>query len=187
MKRIKDLLLSLFIFGSIVIVIFIVLSFFNTKQTIEVYKNDKIEEKFDDLRQRVNSMEENECKDYLNTYISYISKMPIEGEIKLKDLYDYFSNYSILGLYEDAQNKCHISIEELDEYGIAGKYLSVMALSNNLINKYMFTYELNLKDELRVLTESNIDSINFTSIRYNQVEILNNYVTLIESKEVTNE
>ena len=187
MKRVKDLLLSLFIFGSIVVIIFIIISFFNTKQSITVSRNDTIEEKLDNLKQMVNSFEDNDCKEYLDFFISYIDKLPVEGKIKLRDLYDYFNNYPTIRLYEGVQNKCHITEEEIKEYGINGKYATVMALSNDIFNKYMFSYELNLKDEQRLLTESNTDSLNYTSIRFNQVEILNDYVTLVELKEVTNE
>ena len=187
MKRFKDLLLSIFIFGSIVVIIFIVLSFFNVKRTINITNNKSNEIRYNNLKQRVSLLSSGECKDFLKEYIDNTDKGYFEGEVKLKDIYNYFWKYPTMKYYELAKEKCNITQNELDEYGIPGKYLTLMTLPDSLFDKYMFTYELNLKSELRNLVEPSIDSLLYSSIRFQQIEILNDYVTLAELKEETNE
>lgn len=187
MKRFKDLLLSIFIFGSTVVIIFIILSFFNVKRTVDVTNTKSNEIRYNNLKQRVNMLAEGECKTFLNEYIANTDKGYFEGEVKLKKLYDYYWNYPTMKYYELGKEKCNITQNELDEYGVPGKYLTLMTLPDSLFDKYMFTYELNLKSELRNLVEPSIDSLLYSSIRFQQIEILNDYVTLAELKEETNE
>ena len=187
MKRFKDLLLSLFIFGSIVVIIFIILSFFNVKQTIEVGEDEKINSTLNDLVQRIDMLQDGECKDYLNDYVDTINEFKLSGKVKISTIYDYFSNYPTMKLYGDAEKKCKFTKDELNEYGVDGKYITLMVLPETIFNKYIFSYEFHIKDELRLLTESNADILTIRSIKFNQVEILKDYVTLAEMKEETNE
>ena len=187
MKRLKDLLLSLFIFGSIVVVIFIILSFFNVKQTINIGEDISNEKMYNNLIERVNMLNDGTCKDYLHEFIKTIDNGNLKGEVKLSSLYNYYLSFNYINLYEKAEKECSITKDEIEEYGIAGKYINLMLLPETLFNKYMFAYEFSIKDELRSLTEANTDILTFRSIRFNQLSILKDYVTIAESREVTNE
>ena len=187
MKRFKDLLLSLFIFGSIVVIIFILLSFLNIRKTIYISENATDETKYNDLKSRINALNEGDCKNFLNDYVEYTDKGNFVGNIDLKEVYDYFWQYPSSIFYDQGKTKCNITDEEIKEYGFAGKYITVLALPDAIFDKYMFAHELNLKDSLRRSIEPNIDSVLYASIRFNQLEILEDYVTLAEMKEGTHE
>lgn len=188
MKRFKDLLLSVFIIGSIFVIILIIVSFFNVKRSIEITTNEANETRLNNLKYRVRMISDGECKDFLNDYISKVDNGNFKGDVKLKDINDYIINdYSAIMAYNEAKEKCNISNEEIEKYGINGKFLTILSLTDSLFNKYLFTFELNIKSELRSIAESNTDSIVYNSIRFEQIEILNDFVNIVELKEANDE
>ena len=188
MKRFKDLLLSVFIIGSIFVIILIIVSFFNVKRSIEITTNEANETRLNNLKYRVRMISDGECKDFLNDYISKVDNGNFKGDVKLKDINDYIINdYAAIMAYNEAKEKCNISNEEIEKYGINGKFLTILSLTDSLFNKYLFTFELNIKSELRSIAESNTDSIVYNSIRFEQIEILDDFVNIVELKEANDE
>ena len=187
MNRIKDFLLGIFVFSSIIIIVFIIISFVNTKRYTELSDKESNIEKYEYLRVKVNDLEDSECKNYLESYIDLVNKGKFDGIVRLKDIKEYYYNYPTLSYYDDALKKCNITKDELKEKNTDEEYISVMAIPNTLLDKYMFAYEINLKDPLRKAMEPNEDNLLYSIIRYNQIAILADYLEIIESKEVNNE
>jgi len=187
MKRFKDLLLGLFIFGSIVIVLFIVLSFFNTKKYIEIEIDENTESKLIALKEKVSVLEDGECKVILNDYISKTEDGRFEGITKLSDLREYYMKFPIINYIGEVKDKCNITDEEIDEHALELKYLSFVVSSDVLFEKYAYSYELNLKDKIRQVEEPYYENVLYSSIRKSQIEILNDYVKIINSREVAYE
>ena len=61
-----------------------------------------------------------------------------------------------------------------------------MVLPDAIMDKRMFSYELRLPDDIRVQAEPNIDLLAYHTYRFNLVEILSEYLDII-NEEVTNE
>ena len=186
MKRFKDLLLSLFIFGSIVVVFFIILSFFNTKRTIEINDTEINKNRLISLKEEANNLTEGSCKELINEYISYIDKSTFEGTTKLSEINNHLF-YPILTYYNTSQEKCGFTEEELKESYVPEYLISQLSLSENLIDKYYFSYELTLKDKYRNDVEPDVNSMTYSSIRFNQLQVLEAFINLAKEREGINE
>ncbi len=188
MNRFKDLLLSVFVLGSIVIIIFIIISFFNAKTTIEISKNDNNEEKLLILRGKVDALEDGECKSFLKDYVKWIDDFNLEGTIKIRNLYfDMLENSPTTKYFEDAKNKCGFTNEEIHENNITSDYLTLLILPDVIFDKYLFDHELRLKDHLRSIAEANIDNVAYSTLNSTKLDILNKYINLLESREANYE
>ena len=183
MNRFKDLLLSVFVLGSIVIIIFILLSFFNIKKVVFISMVGPNENEYNELKSRVNELDESDCKNFLKEYIEYVDKGHFEGEVKIKDLYDYYMNAPVLELYENSKLRCNLTDEELSKNAITSKYITILSIPESFFQKYTFSYELNLKDGLRELMEPNVDSLLLTAVRSNQIDLLAEYLDVLSERE----
>ena len=186
MKRFKDLLLSVSILSSIFIVIFVIISILNVKTTVELYLNDNTEEKLNNIKENINTLEEGECKELLLSYTSFLDRGRFDGEVKVLDLYDYLSSFDVFDYYNGAKEKCGITDEELKSHSIPNRFINIMIIPDTILDKHTFSYELRLVDELRNSVEPNIDLMAYQSYRANHSDILSNYLEII-NKEVTNE
>lgn len=179
MKRFKDLLLSISILSSIIIVILMILSILTIKTTTEVTLNEQREDKYLVLKQSISDLPEGECKNIITDLSNYIDKGKFEGTVRVKDLFNFLWGFNPLKYYGEIREKCNISDSDLNDRFVSTKYIDNMVLSDAIMDKYMLAYQLKLYDDFDNTINANVDIIAYQAYRANQIEMLSDYLDIL--------
>jgi len=152
-------------------------TYVNSTKTFTFTNNSDFSKELEEIKNELLNLEENDCKVFINEYISEIDDKTIEGEYPIGHLFVYNNDFDILKLYDDGNTKCNI-----DEYGkkkIASNYLSIMANRIAIITPYLYQYELgfNIKEKNKLI--NNNTSLNYLSIKSSELNILREYMSYL--------
>ena len=98
----------------------------------------------------------------------------------MRDLYGYISTEKIMNDYENMKSKCNFTNSQISKYGIANKYMVKMALQDEIIDTYLYQYELGFTDELSISYKQGIAAFAYRILKYNEVELIQDYIRMIE-------
>lgn len=109
--------------------------------------------------EKIEKIKNKDCRESMNNILNVVNKTHFINNVSIKEYYEAYSNNSFLDNFYDVVEKCNIKEEKSDP-------IYVMALAstnypNSVKEKYMFSYEIRLKDNYSSLleTSTNIDEI----------------------------
>lgn len=188
-EKIKSGLFFIFCFYSVIILILLFFTYSNSLNVIDIYDNKDNRIKYSELKKEVKSLDDNMCTDTLNKLLDYYSKTSFNGNVSAKNLYNditkgvmdgtYFLNY-----FSDIKKDCNLSDDFLSENFIREKFIIASIQYDEMINKYYYLYELNLKDiYMHMIVDPDFDKYNYLNNRINILEIIDKITSYVKGAD----
>lgn len=173
-KNIKELLLYGMIGYFSLVIILMIFNMFNMTKEISLNIKADNKTKFTELKERVNQLEESSCKNVLNDMVNTYETTNYYGTVSLNEVYDYYRNgQSFLQFYTQIKEKCNISDAAMEGYGLPNEMINSILYMEDIIPKYMFEYEINLKDNfIREIAESDSMNLKYNASKTSQLKII---------------
>lgn len=170
-EKIKNIIITISIFYMISISLLTIINLHNTTTKIYVKMKDFTKE-FIELKEKVESIDNIECKNSIKKMIDKSEKYVIKEKLDLKDLR---KNGSLIPEYGQTLKKCNISQKD-------SEYLSPYVLNSVLIYEEYFKdisydYELSLRDiEGRIISEISMNHSKLNSNKHLEIELINKII-----------
>ena len=179
MKNIKDYILIIS-FSFIAIIVFLIFSLFINKKTyVELSTPEDVVSDFNMLKDNIKEVKNEKCRNSLNELLNNYIDTSFEGKVKMIDFYNYISTYDIIKYYKVIKEDCNISDELIKKYNIDNRYLVEMSLSDEMLLPYFYQFELSFHDRASVYYYPDIVQMTYTTLKNNEVQLINDYLHLI--------
>ncbi len=182
MKNIREYVL-ICSFTYIIIITFLILGIFiNKKSYVELNTPDRVKKDFEILKVEINNVKDEKCRNSLNNLLNSFIDNSYDGKVKINKLYDYISTSNITDEYDTIKSDCNIKSDSIKKYDIDNKYLVRMSLQDNILQGYLYQYELKFNDEASNKYYDSISKIAYNTLKYSEVELINDYLKIIGEK-----
>lgn len=158
--KIKTMLFGAFIFYVVLIVGLIIYNGSSYEDSFEIPSDDSSRtQKLNLYKEKLSTMDNNACNVFIKKLIDYYEKTDIKGKIKYSDYYKQTVNndgddYILVNYYEDAKKSCNLTDKEIDEYNFNYLFLTGSIQIDEIMEKYYYNYEINLRDNFsRLIAE----------------------------------
>lgn len=169
----KKLIYSISIAYMIFILILMVVSLTTLTEKLTFNKIPEYESKIKELKEAINKKEDSTCKESIKTLIDASENTYFVGDIYLKNVYKKINDNekSFLIIYGKTLNNCNINEilkKEINLYAI-----TATIQYNDLIQKYVFDYELKIIDiKSRNENEASLTSIKSTINKNMELKVI---------------
>lgn len=186
--KIKNILFIISIFYSIVILTMTGITTFNMTDTIKLNDKKENKETLKNYKKQLSELEQNDCTNAIGKIIKNYEETSYNGDVNLREMYEYDIENSILSYYEEAKNKCQISEEDEEKYNLPIKFITVSIQRDEIYQPYYFQYELSIKDyPARLIAEFAISKLEYKINRELELEIISSLIELSRKENVDNE
>ena len=149
----------------------------------EINKNNLIS-----YKTKLSELEKNNCTQVIEKMIKHYEDTSYDGNIDLKETYEYHFNNGFLTYYVETKENCNLSEETIEEYNLPIKFLAASIQVDEIYQPYYYQYELNLKDFfVRQLTEPYITNVEYNINRGMELEIISALIELSNKEVIANE
>ncbi len=187
MKNIKTIILHFGVFYMILIVVLMMISYFDMPtNNIELTVNDDYVKQINDYKNKVSSLEDSSCKDYLNSVINRFEKDIRKENIDVKEYYEEaHGDDNILSYYPKGIEKCNILTQEsMIKEDMPVLFLTASIQHDELIEDYIYQYELGFKDyKTREINETSLFYVRNNIKLKNELKIIDKLINIISSEE----
>lgn len=196
-EKLKTFLFHVSIFYSVVIIAMMLFSFFTAKTTIYLHNYLVLnKEKLNEIKNDVRLLEKNKCTDAINKLIEEYEVTSYDGEVNLRELHNYtygiekfdreFTdkfNYYI----NEAMIQCNLSDDDDLKKKVSFNIVERNILTDELLNKYFYQYEIGLKDAYRLIVEHSSISSEYTFIKHIELDIISDLIEKLSNNEVSDD
>lgn len=180
----KFFLFGCSIFYSIVIIILMSLSLYCSNSSVSLVVNKENDLVIENYKTEMGLLKDKACADVINSMIKYYEETAYNGEVNLRELYEYANTTSFLPLYVKARENCNITDEDNNKHNLPAEVLTIVMQQENLFQRYYYQYELSMKD---IYTRYMIDPT-FTPTEYNirkkmELEVIGDLIEIVNEKE----
>lgn len=187
-EKIKNWIAPISIFYMIIIIILMLITYFNAVSTLDLNRIDDFEEKISLYKKELNEIEDNTCKNYINDLISFVEKVNYDKKVKINQLFTdtYLNEEYILSYYLKGVNSCSkITEEKSKDYNLPNLFLIANLTNDRIIQKYFFQYELNIKDRLveNIMIPSDT-AANYYNKQKIELMIIDNIIKIVKEDEI---
>lgn len=183
--NIKNILFAISIFYSIVVIILMSITFNNLTSIIELEDSKENRERLEEYKQQLSTLEQNNCTNVIHKIIKHYEETSYDGEVSLKEMYDYDFDNSLLSYYIEVKSSCNLDGEQEKKYNLPTKFITSSIQRDELYEKYYFEYELKLSDySNRLIIEPLISNVEYQINRAMELEIISDLIE-ISSREVS--
>lgn len=187
-EKIKNVLFSISLFYSVVIVVFMCITLNNMKASIELNDSEENRNTIINYKEQLLTLEKNDCTKVIGKIIEHYEETSYTGNVNLREMYEYDNENSILSYYGEAKEKCAISKEDEEKYNFPIKFMTVSIQRDEIYQPYYFQYELSIEDRpMRLIAESAISNIEYKINRDMELEIISSLIELSNKEVVVNE
>ena len=154
----------------------------NVKETIDFGPDDNYSNKIQNLKIAINKIEDLNCKDNLNNLLQVYENTNFIGNVNLKNIYKTLNELDFLtSNYFKVINNCQIEQETLDK--LEPYMLNSSFIYESIINKYLFQYELSLKDKYeRIINETKFTNTQFRMNKLQELDIITKIIEVQNEK-----
>lgn len=178
-ERIKSYLFYFSIFYSVLIIFGMIVNFAVSVHSIELKDSEENISKVENYKRELKTIPRNECTDIIDKMITYYEETSYNGNVNLKDMYNYHLKNNFLSFYNDAKNGCKLSDETIDYHNLRMEFLSSEIPTDEIFQKYFFQYEIGLEDVLtRQMIEPLMHNIEYQISKSSQVEIIGHLIQI---------
>ena len=183
-EKIKKTVFSISIFYVVIVLVLMLISYFNATTSIELVNNEENIKELNKLKKELTSLENNSCTKEISKMIEYSENTSYNGKVNLKKVYE---NLDSKIDYEKLFKVCDVTKEEKDN--LSNLFITNMVLEEELYShKYMFQYELGIKDFYsRMVNEPGINSVEYNIIKKNELSIISNLIEIASKGDYINE
>lgn len=187
-ENIKKMIVGSFIFYCTTIVILMLFNYNNAVVEILVSDTELNMQTLNNYKKQVQLLEKNECTEVISALIDYYEKFSYDTSVNLKEIYDYDMENGGLRFFSEAREKCNLSDDDIVEYDLIQKFMSYVISGEHFYQKYMFQYEISLKDiGTRRIGESALDNIDYSINQKTKLEIIDNLLEIYNERMVEHE
>lgn len=187
-ENIKKTLFVISIFYSFVIVILMVITTNNLVTTIELHDSEENEVKLKEYKEQLANLEQNSCTEVIDKIIKHYEETSYDGEVSLKEMYEYDFDNSLLSYYSKVKENCKLSEGDLKKYNLPNKFITSSIQRDESYQRYYFQYELKIDDYLtRLIVEPSISSLEYQINRTMELEIISTLIEISSREDVVNE
>ena len=154
-EKIKTSLVSIGIFYMIIILILMISKYTNMNKYINITFDNNYQETISKYEKEILTIEEKSCQNVLNDYLNYVKKTTFKGKVNLQE---YFKNFYLtdsifLDYYLKLIDNCSkLTKENAVENNLNNMMLTAYIQNEEILQKYIFNYELTIKDNLFRIT-----------------------------------
>ena len=174
-NKVKNILFCTGTFYMIIIAVLMMITYFNMSDSIILSSNDEYQSKLNQYKEKVNSLDNSKCRDYMNTLITKVEKDISVNEISLKDYYKSInSEDSLLSYYPKASESCEsITNKKMHDMNMPIKFLTPGILGDEIFRNYIYQYELGLQDKKsREINAANLIPVENNIRAANELQII---------------
>ncbi len=172
-ENIKRVLFISSMFFSIMIVVLTILTLFNMSGTVNLSDTKDNIDELDGYKKEVLKVKNNKCRNEINNIIKYYEETSYDGDVSVKEMFDYGFEHSLLEYYSKVKESCNISNDEADDNRLATKFLTASIQFDEIYQSYYYQYELGLKDKLiRDISEPSLNMVEYKINRSLILEII---------------
>ena len=189
-EKVKNILYGGSVIYSITVIVLMMISLLNSVTTLELSDNEERKSQINQYKQEILTMENKECATVINNMIDFYEKTSYAGEVKLKDIYNYFINDvgGYLLFYGEVRDNCNLKEEDMKDNYLPSKFVNISVGIDKLLNTYNFQYELTIKDYL-THQSMGIETLNveYGIRKNNELEIISTIIKLSKEGDENNE
>lgn len=183
-ENIKNILLGVSIFYSIIIIILTVVTASNLVTTVELKDMEENKVKIKQYKQQLLTLPQNSCTEIIDEIINHYNKTSYNGKVNLKEMYEYDFDNSLLSYYIKTRDNCKLSKEDEEKYNLPIKFITASIQRDEMYQRYYFQYELKINDSLtRLIVEPILSGLEYEINRKNILQIISDLIE-ISSREV---
>lgn len=186
-EKIRTFIVYFSLSFGIIIIFLIVYNIRNLTQEFYFKVPNTFDERLDIYRVETSTIESIECKKTIYDLIDYVDNNKYEGVMSLKEYNNrILYNPSLIQNFSNIYNKCDITKEERDNNYFDTLAISVINEQYNVLDKYMFQYEIGFQDKVRDIYGSNKIGVNMNAAYGNELLLISKFIDVIKEKEVLN-
>ena len=180
--RIKNIIFYFSISYMFLFSIFTFLTLINAKEEIEITSGDYYSSTIKSLKTEINKLNNSKCKDSINNLLNISENTIFQGTVNVKKLYNTVNNNgSMVNGYIKVKNNCNIDPEI--ENKLSPYILNSSLTYENLIQKYMFQYEISIKDnDMRFIAESMTINNQLRTTKLQELDVIKKIVEVQNEK-----
>lgn len=187
-EKTKNIIFTISIFYSIVIIIFMSITTINMNDTIVLSDSEDNKNTLIEYKKQLSELEKNDCTSMIEKLIKHYEDTSYAGNINIRTIYEYDMENSIISYYLDTKNKCNLTDELAEKHNLPIKFLTASIQNNEIYQQYYFKYELSLKDfKARLVGEPNMTHIEYMINRTMELEIIESLIKLSNKEDIINE
>ena len=187
-EKLKNILFIVSSFYSMVVVIFMLIVSSNLSDTIELQDLEENKSKLNEYKQQLANLEQNSCTEVINKIIEQYEKTSYDGEVSLREMFEYDFDNSLLSYYIGVKDNCNLDSNQQEKYNLPIKFITASIQRDELYEKYYFQYELKLSDySNRLIIEPLISNVEYQINRGMQLEIISNLIEISSGEVSINE
>ena len=186
-EKIRTFIVYFSLSFGIIIIFLIVYNIRNLTQEFYFKVPNTFDERLDMYRVETSTIENIECKKTIYDLIDYVNNNKYEGVMSLKEYNNrLLYNPSLIQNFSNIYDKCDITKEERENNYFDTLAISVINEQYNVLDKYMFQYEIGFQDKVRDIYGSNKIGINMNAAYGNELLLISKFIDVIKEKEVVN-
>ena len=190
-ERIKNSLFPISMFFCIMVIVLSIISYVNARDKITLNLTKDFKNDISYYKKEVNNLSDNNCKNYLNNFISYIEKTNYNGDIYITDYFNnlYINDETLLGFYSKGKESCYkLTDEKMKDKKLPLLFITATMQDDEIMSNFNTQYELNIKDNLvRLITEPDLIYTENSIKQNTELNIIKTMLEIIKEDEVINE
>lgn len=187
-ENIKKILLIVSMFYSVIVIVLMLFNMSNMVTSVDLHDTEDNKTKIKQYKNELSLLEKNNCTNVINEMIEYYEKTSYSGKVDLKKMYEDNYSKSFLSFYMDVRNECSLSDSFAQENKLPTKFLTEMMHREELYQRYLFQYEINIKDTfMRNIAAADITNIEYRISKDTELEIISILIDSLNKGGITNE
>jgi hypothetical protein len=179
-EKIKEIIFTIAILYSIVIVILMIYSYNTSINTMPFTDESDNITTLNKYKEDLKNIEESSCKTALNNLINHYERTSYNGIVNLKD--KYLDEDGVLKYAEAIFKDC--SLKDDIRQKIAIKTISSSIQIDEVLKELYFQYEIRVPDlNNRSIMEMNFNTIRYKINRENQLEVIEILVDMLKGEQ----
>ena len=178
-ERIKSYLFYFSICYSVLFISGLIINYAVSVNSIKLEDSAENISKVENYKRELKTIPRNECTDVIDKMILYYEETSYHGDVNLKEMYNYHLKNNFLSFYNDAKKGCNLTDEIIDYHNLRMEFLSSEIPTDDVFNKYLFQYEISLKDILtRQIVEPVTHNIEYQISKSSQAEVIGHLIEI---------
>lgn len=187
-EKLKNTLFVISIFYSVIIIILTFITTNNLVSSIELHDVEENRVKLTKYKKDLSLLEKNSCTEVISKIINHYEETSYNGNVNLKEMYEYDNDNSLLSYYMKAKENCNINEQDEEKYNLSMKFITSSIQRDETYQRYYFQYELKIFDyPTRLIVQPEITGIEYSINRIGELEIIEALIEICSREAVINE
>ena len=183
-ENIKKYILFTSILYGIIIMLAMTITYFRMDTKVELNVNEKeLNELLDSYSRQAENINDEMCKSTVDDLIEFVRS---NNKSEVRNLSDYYyeildTGENILNYYTRVSNSCpNITTDVLKKYDLQLLYLTASIQNDEILQKYMYQYELSIKNKsVRNISEASLIAVENNIRTKSELAIIKNTIQAV--------